>query len=74
MRIRYCLIFVILISSAAQAQFHKPSVNLFKQQTKAIQNALEAECPKVSSGDSTNAFNQNIKHPYLNSAPNKTYP
>ena len=60
-------ILIILISfysfNAAHAQFHKSSVNLFKQQTKAIQRALPVDCPDDVSSDSTNAFTQNINHP-----------
>lgn len=68
------LILIMLISSVGHTQFHKPSVNLFKQQNKAIQNALHTECPQYASGDSTNAFNQNINHPCLKPAQPNTSP
>jgi hypothetical protein len=65
---------ILLISHLCFAQFHKPSVNLFKQQTKAIQNALQPDCTEILSGDSTNAFTQNINHPCLNPANAKPSP
>lgn len=69
MRIRFVLILSLLVSPVAYSQFHKPSVNLFKQQTKAIQNALQTECPAQMSGDTTNAFSQNTNHPCLKDSP-----
>lgn len=74
MRIHFLLILSLLFSSIGQAQFHKPSVNLFKQQTKAIQNALQTDCPTDINSDTKNAFTQNANHPCLNPPPTKTSP
>lgn len=74
MRLTALIIFCLAFSVATEAQLHKASVNLFKQQTKAIQNALPVECPQLTSTDSTNAFSHNSNHPCLQPAPNKASP
>ena len=74
MRFCFLLVSILFVSLSSSAQLHKSSVNLFKQQTKAIQNALPVECPEVASGDQTNAFTQNVNHPCLNSAASKASP
>ena len=73
-RLVYSVVFALSFCVQAKAQIHKSSVNLFKQQTKAIQKALPIDCSELISGDSTNAFTQNINHPCFNPGKKKVDP